>query len=155
LVVVEFAMAVTLLAGAGLTVLSFWKRTQVDLGIRTDNIITFGLPVNEGRFSSTAEIDGFYRRLLDRFQEVPGVVHASVSAPALPLLGTGVPRQFSVVGQTDDAPSLRPSAGVHMVTPDYFETFGMRLMRGRPLLADDGPNAQRAAVVDERFVKLF
>jgi len=155
LVVVEFAMAVTLLAGAGLTILSFWNRTQVDLGIRTDHILTFGLPVNEGRFSSTAQIDDFYRSLLERFRAVPGVVHASVSAPALPMLSTGFPRQFSVVGQTDDAPSLRPRAGVHMVTPDYFDTFGMRLVRGRPLTADDGPSAQRVAVVDERFVKRF
>jgi putative ABC transport system permease protein len=155
LVVVEFAMAVTLLAGAGLTILSFWNRTQVDLGVRTDNILTFGLPVNEVRLTSTTQIDGFYQRLLERFQEAPGVVHASVSAPALPLIGAGFTRQFSVVGQTDDAPSLRPRAGVHMVTPGYFETFGMRLVRGRPLTADDGPNAQRVAVVDERFVKRF
>jgi len=155
LVVVEFAMAVTLLAGAGLTILSFWNRTQIELGVRTDNILTFGLPVNEGRFSSTAQIDGFYRTLLERFQEVPGVVHASVSAPAVPLLSTGFSRQFSVVGQTDVAPSLRPRAGVHMVTPEYFETFGMRLVRGRALTADDGPSAQRVAVVDERFVNRF
>jgi putative ABC transport system permease protein len=155
LVVVEFAMAVTLLAGAGLTILSFWNRTQVDLGVRTDHILTFGLPVNEGRFSSTAQIDDFYRSLLERFQAVPGVVHASVSAPALPLLSTGFPRQFSIVGQTDIASSLRPSAGVHVVTPEYFETFGMRLVRGRALTANDGPSAQRVAVVDERFVKRF
>jgi putative ABC transport system permease protein len=155
LVVVEFAMAVTLLAGAGLTILSFWNRTQVGLGVRTDHILTFGLPVNEGRFSSTAQIDGFYRSLIERFQAVPGVVHASVSAPSLPALSAGFPRQFSVVGQTDVALSLRPRAGVHMVTPEYFETFGMRLARGRALTAGDGPNAQRVAVVDERFVKRF
>jgi putative ABC transport system permease protein len=155
LVVVEFAMAVTLLAGAGLTILSFWNRTQVDLGVRTDHILTFGLPINEGRFSSTAQIDDFYRQLIERFQAVPGVVQASVSAPALPLLGTGFSKQFIVAGQTDVAPSLRPSAGVHMVTPEYFETFGMRLTRGRALAAGDGPSAQRVAVVDERFVKRF
>jgi putative ABC transport system permease protein len=155
LVVVESAMAVTLLAGAGLTILSFWNRTQVDLGLRTDHILTFRLPMNEGRFSSTAQINDFYRSLLERFQAVPGVVHASVSAPALPLLDTRLFRQFSVVGQTDVASSLRPSAGVHMVTPEYFETFGMRLVRGRALTAHDGPSAQRVAVVDERFVKRF
>jgi putative ABC transport system permease protein len=155
LVVVEFAMAVTLLAGAGLTILSFWNRTQVDLGVRTDHILTFGLPVNDGRFSSTAQIDGFYRSLIERFQAIPGVVDASVSAPGVPLLGARFSRQFSVVGQTDHSLSLRPSAGVQMVTPEYFETFGMRLVLGRPLTADDGPSAQRVAVVDERFVKRF
>ncbi len=155
LVVLEFAMAVTLLAGAGLTILSFWNRTQVDLGVRTDRILTFGLPLNEGRFSSIAQIDNFYQSLLDQFQTVPGVVHASVSAPAIPLLTTGFAFQFSVVGQTAAEPSLRPRAGVHMVTPGYFETFGMRLVRGRALTPDDGPSAQRVAVVDERFVKRF
>src|SRR5499426_1022553 len=153
LVVVEFAMAVTLLAGAGLTILSFWNRTQVDLGVRTDHILTFGLPVNEGRFSSAAQMDVFYRQLLERFRSVPGVLQASVSAPAVPLLGTGFLRQFSIIGETDNAPSSRASTAVQMVTPEYFETFGMRLVRGRALTADDGPSAQRVAVVDERFVK--
>jgi putative ABC transport system permease protein len=155
LVVVEFAMAVTLLAGAGLTILSFWNRTQVDLGVRRDHILTFGLPVNEGRFSSVAQIDGFYRQLLERFQAVPGVVHASVSAPVVPLLGTGFPRQFSIAGQTEDAPSSRPNASVQMVTPEYFETFGIRIVYGRALTAHDGAGAQRVAMVNERFVKRF
>jgi putative ABC transport system permease protein len=155
LVVVEFAMAVTLLAGAGLTILSFWKRTQVDLGVRRDHILTFGLPVIEGRFSSVAQVDGFFRQLLERFQAVPGVVHASVSAPAVPLLGTGFPRQFSIAGQTEDAPSSRPNASVQMVTPEYFETFGIRIVRGRALTAHDGEGAQRVAMVNERFVKRF
>jgi putative ABC transport system permease protein len=155
LVVVEFALAITLLAGAGLTIVSFWNRTQVDLGVRIDRILTFALPANEGRLSSAAEIDGFYRQLLERFRTIPGVVHASVSAPGLPLLSTGLLRQFSVVGQAEDAPSLRPSAGVQMVTPGYFETFGIRLVRGRALTDHDGPSAQRVAVVNERFVELF
>jgi putative ABC transport system permease protein len=154
LVVVEFALAVTLLGGAGLTMLSFWNRTQVDLGVRTDHILTFGLPVNEQRFSSPAEIDGFYRQLLERFQAVPGVAKASVSS-ALPLLGFGVSRKFSVVGQPDDARSSRPSAGVQMVTPEYFETFGIRMLQGRTLNDRDRMSAQRVAVVNERFVRLF
>jgi putative ABC transport system permease protein len=123
LVVIEFALAVTLLGGAGLTILSFWNRTQVDLGVRTDHILTFGLPVNEERFSSAAEIDGFYRQLLEKFQAVPDVAKASVSS-GLPLLGFGAPRKFSVVGQPEDERSVRPNVGVQMVTPEYFETFG-------------------------------
>ena len=154
LVVVEFALAVTLLGGAGLTMLSFWNRTQVDLGVRTDHILTFGLPVNEQRFSSAAEIDGFYRQLLERFQAVPGVAKASVSS-ALPLLGFGVSRKFSVVGKPEEARSSRPSAGVQMVTPEYFETFGIRMLQGRALNERDGMSAQRVAVVNERFVRLF
>jgi putative ABC transport system permease protein len=81
---------------------------------------------------------------------------APVSAlPLVPLLGTGFSRQFSIAGQTDDAPSLRPSAGVQIVTPEYFETFGIRIVQGRALAAYDRADAQRVAVVNERFVKRF
>src|SRR5215468_7266811 len=146
-------MAVTLLSGAGLTILSFWKRTQADLGVRTDHVLTFSLPVNEGRFSSTAQIDVFYRQLLERFQTVPGVVRASVSAPGVPLAGTGFGRPFTIVGSTSDALSTRPSASVQMVTPEYFETFGIRMMQGRALTVQDGASGPRVAVVNERFVK--
>ena len=154
LVVVEFALAVTLLAGAGLMILSFWNRTRVDLGIRRDHILTFGLPVNNERFSSAAEIDGFYRQLLEKLQAVPGVAEASVSS-GLPLLGLGVVRAFSVVGQPEDQRSLRPSVGVRMVTPEFFETFGIRMVQGRALTDRDGMSAQPVAVVNERFVRLF
>jgi putative ABC transport system permease protein len=143
-----------LLGGAGLTIQSFWNRTQVDLGVRTDQILTFGLPVNEGRFSSPAEIDGFYRQVLERLQAVPGVAEASVSS-ALPLLGFGTPRKFRVVGQPEDDRSSRPNVGVQMVTPEYFETFGIRMLQGRALNDRDGMSAQRVAVVNERFVRLF
>lgn len=155
LVVVEFALAVTLLAGAGLTILSFWNRTQVDLGVRTDHILTFGLPVNQGRFSSVAQIDSFYRQLLERFQTVPGVLHASISAPGLPLLSDGFSRQFSVAGQTDDPSLSRPSVDVQIVTPGYFETFGIRIVSGRAFTAHDGASAQRVVVVNERFAERF
>jgi putative ABC transport system permease protein len=155
LVVAEFAMAVTLLTGAGLTILSFWKRTQIDLGVRTDHILTFGLPVNEGRFSSAVQIDGFYRELIARFRSVPGVLDATVSAPAVPLIGSGFPRQFTIVGQTGKASSSRPSTRVQMVTPEYFQTFGIGIVQGRGLTVHDRLGTERVAVVNERFVKRF
>jgi putative ABC transport system permease protein len=154
LVVVEFALAVTLLGGAGLAILSFWNRTQVDLGVRTDQILTFGLPVNAGRFSSPAEIHVFSQQLLEKFHAVPGVEKASVSS-GLPLLGSGIPSRFNVVGQPDSERSSRPSVGVQMVMPEYFETFGIRMLQGRALNDRDGMSAQRVAVVNERFVRLF
>ena len=154
LVVVELALAVTLLGGAGLTMLSFWNRTRVDLGVRTDHILTFGLPVTQKRFSSAEEIDGFYRQVLEKLQAVPGVAKASVSS-GIPLLGFGVSQQFSVVGQPEDARSSRPSVGVQLVTPEYFETFGVRMQQGRALNDRDGMSAQGVAVVNERFVRLF
>lgn len=155
LVVAEFAMAVTLLAGACLTIQSFWNRMKADFGVRTDHILTFGLPVNEGRFSSSDQIDIFYRQLVERLKAVPGVLHASISAPAVPLMGTGFARQFHIAGQGDISPASQPRTAVQIVTPEYFETFGIRITQGRPLAEQDTANGQRVAVVNERFVKRF
>lgn len=154
LVVAEFAMAVALLAGAGLTIQSFWNRTQVDLGVRTDGILTFGLPVGAGRLASGAEIETFYRQVTDRLASIPGVASASLSAPGLPL-SSGFSREFSVVGLTDGSAASRRSTGVQIVTPEHFETFGIRIVRGRALTGADGATAQRVAIVNERFVRLF
>ena len=110
--------------------------------------------MSEGRFASPAEIDGFYRQLVERFRLVPGVVQASVSAPAVPLLGAFY-RQFSIPGQTTDGSSSLPRTTVQMVTPEYFETFGIRILQGRALTADDKAGGEHVAVVNERFVKRF
>jgi putative ABC transport system permease protein len=92
--------------------------------------------------------------VLEKLQAVPGVAKASVSS-GLPLLGFGVSQQFSVVGVPQDARSSRPSVGVQRVTPEYFETFGVRMQQGRALNDRDGMSAQGVAVVNERFVRLF
>ena len=101
------------------------------------------------RFSSATEIDGFYRQLLERFQAVPGVPQASV-APRPSAAGSWFPGKFTVVGQPEDQRSLRPSVGVQMVTPDYFETFGIRMLQGRALTDRDGlrPNASPLSTSD-------
>jgi putative ABC transport system permease protein len=155
LVVGEFALALTLLAGAGLTIQSFWNRISSDLGVRTDNILTFALPLHRDRFDSPGEIAGFYQQLVEKLQTVPGVLHASISAPDVPLRGGGMIRTFIVVGQPDATPSLRPNTGTHQVSPEYFQIFQPRLVHGRVLTAADGPNTERVAVVNQRFADLY
>ena len=76
----------------------------------------------------------FYQQLLEKFQAVPGVAKASVST-GLPALGSGIPSEFSAVGEPEDERSSRPSVGVQMVTPEYFETFGIRMLHSRALNA--------------------
>src|SRR5262249_34569148 len=134
---------------------SFWTRTQADLGIRTDHVLTFSLPVSEGRFSSPAQIDGFYRQFLERFQIIPGVLKASLSAPNVPLDGTGFFRQVAIAGSPTDVRSTQPSASVQMVTPEYFDTFHIRISQGRALTEQDVATGPRVAVVNERFAKRY
>jgi putative ABC transport system permease protein len=154
LVVVEFALALTLLAGAGLAIHSFWNLAQVDLGVRTDHILTFSLPVPEGRLSHPEQIVAFYRQLLEKLQYVPGVSRAEAES-GMPLEGTGFGMAFSVVGKPIVDPSARPSAGFQLVTPGYFQIFGIRVVQGRSFTEQDVAGTVPVAMVNENFVRHY
>ncbi len=154
LVVVEFALALSLLAGAGLTVHSFVNRMQVDLGIKTDHILTFFLPVPDGTLTKNEQINSFYRELLRRIEAVPGVTSAS-AATGLPLEGTGFGMPFNLAGAAVSDPSSRPGAGFQMSTPGYFATFGVRLVKGRAFTEQDTATSTPVAMVNEEFVHKY
>jgi putative ABC transport system permease protein len=155
LVIGEFALALSLLTGAGLAIHSFWNLTNVDLGVSTSHIQTFFLPVPDTRPKDPAQINAYYQQMLGSIKSVPGVIDASAST-GLPLEGPGYGMPFSIAGQSDSAdPSQRPGAGFGMVTTDYFKTFGIRLMRGRLFTDQDNAGTVRVAVVNEEFVKEY
>lgn len=154
LVVVEFALALTLLAGAGLVIHSFWKLSRVDLGFRQDHILTFGLPVPNDRFSKPEQINAFYRQLLEKIGALPGVSSLSVST-GMPLQGTNFGMPFSIVGQPVGDLSARPGAGFTMVTPEYFRTFGISIYKGRVFTSQDLAGNVPVAIVNDAFVKKY
>ena len=154
LVVSEFTLALTLLAGAGLAIHSFWNLLRVDLGIRTDHILTFGLPVPDSRPKDPEKIVAYYRQILASIAAVPGVSHASAMT-GMPLEGTYFGMPFTIPGKTYADPSQRPSAGFQMVTPDYFQTFGIKLIAGRFINDQDTESGVKVAMVNEDFVNKF
>jgi putative ABC transport system permease protein len=154
LVVVEFALALTLLAGAGLVIHSFWKLSRVDLGFRQDHILTFGLPVPNDRFSKPEQINAFYRQLLEKIGALRGISSISVST-GMPLQGTNFGMPFSIVGQPVGDLSSRPSAGFTMVTPEYFRTFGISISKGRVFTSQDLAGNVPVAIVNDAFVKKY
>ena len=154
LVAIEFALALTLLAGAGLVLHSFWKLTRVDLGFRPDHILTFGLRIPLTRFSQPEQTVAFYRQLLDKIQAIPGVSTVSAST-GIPLLGPSFGRAFSIAGRPSGDPSSRPGAGFNMVTPTYFRTFGIQIVEGRSFTGQDVAGAVPVAVVNETFARKY
>jgi putative ABC transport system permease protein len=151
-VVAEFALALTLLAGAGLAIASVVKLTMVDLGFRTDHLLTFSVPVPSERLKTPAQIEAFYRQLLERLRAVPGVTSVSAST-GMPVNGVNFGMPFTIVGRPVTDPSQRPGAGFNMVTPEYFATFGIRMQRGRSFTEQDAAGAARVAIVNEAFVR--
>ena len=154
LVVVECALALTLLAGAGLVIHSFWKLMRVDLGFRQDHVLTFTLPPRVDRFSQPEQITVFYRQLLDRIAAVPGISSVAASTGA-PIVGTSWGMDFTIAGQPLADASSKPAAGFTMVTPDYFRVFGMRIVEGRAFTNQDAASSLPVAIVNETFVKQF
>jgi putative ABC transport system permease protein len=155
LVAGEFALALALLAGAGLAIHSFVNLTRVDLGVRTDHVLTFGLPVPESRVKETQPIVAYYRQILASIQSVPGVSHVAAMT-GMPLYGAGFGMPFTIAGQPAfNDPSQRPGAGFGMVTPDFFQTFGIRLVKGRFFTNQDDASSVKVAVVNEEFTKRY
>jgi putative ABC transport system permease protein len=155
LVIGEFALALTLLTGAGLAIHSFWNLTRVDLGVNTTHILTFFLPVPDARPKDPERITAYYQQMLASIKAVPGVLNASASV-GLPLEGPGFGMPFTIAGQPEFAdPSQRPGTSFGMVTPDYFNTFGIQVIRGRAFTEQDTAGSGHVAMVNEEFVRKF
>jgi putative ABC transport system permease protein len=155
LVVVEFGLALSLLAGGGLAIHSLMKLAAVDLGFRTERLLTFDVPVPGGRLTTPEQIWGFYNQVLERVQAVPGVVSASVST-GMPVVGTNFGMRFTIVGDKPISdPGARPGAGFSMVSPEYYRTFGIEMIKGRAFTSQDRAGSLPVAIVNERFVKRY
>ena len=154
LVIVEFALALTLLAGAGLVIHSFWKLTRVNLGFKQDHILTFALPIPDGRFTTPVQITTFYRQVIEQIKALPGVTSATV-ATGMPIVGTNFGMPLNIVGQPVADVASRQGAGFTMITPEYFNTFGIAITQGRPFNERDIAGGVPVTIVNEAFVKKF
>lgn len=153
LVIAEFALALTLLATSGLALRGFWNLTRIDLGIETDNVLTFQLPVPAQRLDGPDQIRAYYGQMLENVQAIPGVRKAAVTTGD-PGAGANFGVRFTIVGQPV-VPGSRYPTGVQMVTPDYVDTLGIRLVSGRNINNHDTANSVRVAIVNEHFVKQY
>jgi putative ABC transport system permease protein len=155
LVIGEFALALTLLGAAGLAIHSFWNMTHVDLGVVTDHVLTFAISKSNAVNSKPEENAAYIRQVVQNIEALPGVLSASAGTD-WPLRGPGFMLPFTISGQADAADAAhRPNTGFSMVTPDYFKTFGIRLVKGRLLTDADNASTLHVAVVNEQFVQHF
>jgi putative ABC transport system permease protein len=152
LITSEFALAITLLAGAGMAIHSFWKLTNIDLGFRKDHVLIARLHKPSNEHPSPEQVTADARQLLDNLRALPGVQNASLST-GMPLDGAG-PFPFTIAGQpTSDA--NQKVADFESVTPSFFDTFGVRLLQGRLLNDNDTASSTRVIVVSDSFIQQF
>ena len=134
-------MAVVLLVGAGLMVRSLWALLSVDAGIRTAGVTAAMLPLPVNRYPTLDQQADAYQRVLERIRQQPGVSAAAVAFP-LPFQSKGSSASFSVEGQPPTSRANRPSALFNTVSPGYFRTLGIPLLRGRDFQESDRERAR-------------
>lgn len=155
LVILEFALALPLLAGAGFAIHSFSNLMDVDLGVRTDHTLTFFLAAPDSRPSTPEWTIAYYRKILAGIAAVPGVSHVSVET-RIPLLSSFFNPYFSITGEPGYAdPSLRPWVGFRAITPECFATFGIRVIKGRAFNDQDNFSSLKVAMVNQNFADRF
>ncbi|MFC1530007.1 ADOP family duplicated permease [Gemmatimonadota bacterium] len=152
LVVIETAMALILLTGAGLLIRSFSNMMAVDPGFDPDRVLTFSMSRNWSDYHVINRA-AFYVDLSERLTRLPGV-EAAGAGTALPLSG-GFMATFYHEGARDIPDGERPLTRYLSVTPSYFNTLGIPLIRGRALTVLDGREQPGAVVVNQAAARAF
>jgi len=147
LVVVEVALSVVLLVGAGLMIRTFVVLQSIDPGIQPDRVLLVGVPLPPAKYSTLDQRNQLVASVLESVSNLPGVEAASIGHPF-----GGPQTAFTIVGQTAD-PSRRMT--VNLVGENHLRAFGIRLVSGRMFDAAEVRRADRVAVINEAAAKLF
>ena len=154
LVVVEVALAVVVLIGAGLLIRSFVRLRSADPGFQPAGVLTLRLPLAGGRNASPDRRIAFFQQVTDRVATLPGV-RAVGAVNGLPLTGLGVGSNFAVDGRPAPAPEQRPMGLLRSVTCAYFRTMGIPLVAGRVFADSDTSQAPPVIVVNQALARRF
>jgi putative ABC transport system permease protein len=154
LVVAEVALALVPLVGAGLMVKSFMRLQDVNPGFNPERVMAVEVYLPGTTYKEGPQATAFYRELLTKVQNLPGV-EAAGAIDALPLAGGGNLFAFYVEGQTLQPTDKTPDAEYRVVTPEYFQTMNIPLLRGRYLSEQDGPNTPNAFVINDTIARRY
>jgi predicted permease len=152
LVVLEIAVALVLLVGAGLMLRSFHALSRVDTGIETRNLLTFDLFLSGERAQFQRRQVAFYDDALRLIGALPGVTSAG-AAVTLPIGGDDFASAIAVEGRPAVTPGQEPRAGFQVVTPGYFRTMGIPVLAGRDFLPSDTREAEPVTIVNQSFAR--
>src|SRR5450432_25605 len=154
LVVVEVALAVLVLIGAGLLVRSFARLRSVDPGFQSSGLLTARIPMGGGPNTALDRRVVFFQQVLDRVAALPGVQSAA-GVNGLPLTGLGVGSFFTLEDRPAPMPEQRPMGLLRSVTPGYFRTMGIPLLAGRFFTDADGKSAAPVILVNQTLARRF
>ena len=152
LVVAEVSLALVLLIGAGLMLKSFTRLRETKLGFNPDNVLTASLTLPEADYPTTAQVKAYYKQALARLAEHPEVQAASI-VNALPLGKNGARIQGDLTVEGDV--ERRPGAFARklVISPDYFRTLGIPLLKGRAFNEHDTADSPGVLIISEALAR--
>ena len=150
LVVTQVALALVLLAGAGLTLKSFWNSQNAALGFDPDSILTMTLSLPKARYDSDEKVANFNRQLIERIEALPDVAAAAIGEN-IPFDGTEWDSSFHITGTPSAQPGKEPSAEVNVISSNYFKVMKMPILRGRAFGPEERPKQPRSVIIDDSF----
>ena len=154
-VVAEIALAVVVLAGAGLMVRTYRELLKLDLGYNAKNIVTMELILPAARYQSVAQMSAFYRELLPRLANQAGM-DGVAAVSGRPLVDRTVDlstQDFQLEGRRGE--KNVSNANFRVITPDYFRVMGTKLLRGRFFSEEDDEQHQQVAIINQTMAKMF
>lgn len=153
-VVVELAVALVLLVGAGLLIKTFWKLRSVEPGFNSDHLITMRVELPETRYKEVAPQTRFRQQALAGMNSLPGVQAAMISE--LPLSGDSLNHDFLIENRPPIAPGDEPSLETRSVIGDYFKVMQIPLQKGRDFGPQDfDEHAPLVGIANEALVRQY
>ena len=157
LVIGQLAISVVLLIGTGLLFQTLRNLSRVELGFNPDNVLTArtSLPQSsESPYRDFARRETFYRQVLERVSAIPGVTAAGYTT-FLPLTNGGGTSYFLVEGEAPPARADQNDANIRVITSNYLQTMGIRLLAGRHFDATDSPTSMPVALINKTMAQRF
>ncbi len=154
LVVLEVALALVLLVGAGLLIKSFLRLRSVDPGFNPAGALTAQIPLSQRKYPEDSQRVAFYTQLIEKVAALPGV-QAAGAAMVTPLSGNDFVLGFRIEGRPPYPAGSEPDTNYYSVTPGYFKAMGIPLLRGRLFTERDTKDAPRVIIINETMAKRF
>lgn len=145
-VVFEIALSLTLLFTAGLFIRSFNALAHVPLGFRMDHVLSARIPLPPDRYKTSAQVEAFYRPLLERIKSLPGVSSAATSSSYPPY--DCCSSEIEIAGRSGGE---KRNAIVQISSEDYFRVLGIPLIEGHTFSAAEVADDQKVAVINQTF----
>ncbi|HJX29554.1 MAG TPA: ABC transporter permease, partial [Thermoanaerobaculia bacterium] len=153
LVIAEVALALVLLASAGLLVKSFVRLQQIDTGFKTDNVLTMVVSLPFAKYDEDRKMVDFFRQAKERMRALPGVRSVGM-VNYLPLYGgLGSATGFTIEGRPAPPPGEEPATNVRVADAGYFEAMGIPILRGRNLTDVENREARKVVLISESLAR--